>query len=208
MKSRIFPGIITILILLNSWSWASSPAAYKIDTERSKIEIKVFRGGFLKMIGHDHSIAAKKFSGVVRFNPADIANSSVDLRIESRSLFVLDDPGVSEKDRKEVQANMEGVKVLNVQEFPSILYHSTEVSDAAKTGENFTLKGRLNLHGVEKGIAFPIHIHLEKNSLHVTGTAAIAQTDFGIKPITGGAGTVRVKDQVHVIFDIFAGRAD
>ena len=37
--------------------------------------------------------------------------------------------------------------------------------------------------------------------------ATIAQTDFGIKPLKGAAGGLRLKNQVDVNFDILAERA-
>jgi len=42
------------------------------------------------------------------------------------------DPGESEKDRKEVQATMEGEKVLDVAKFPEITFTSTAVSTQRK----------------------------------------------------------------------------
>ena len=197
--------LVWTLILSTSWAQAPSPAIYNIDTTRSRIELAVFRSGILKVIGHDHAIVAKSFSGEIRFNPANIGDCTVQLSIDSGSLVVLDDPNVSEKDRKEIQANMEGPKVLSVREFPRITFQSTGVSRT--TREDLILRGKLNLHGVGKEISFPVQIHPENNLLRVTGTATIAQTDFGIKPIKAAAGGLRVKDQVNVKFDIIAERA-
>ncbi len=157
------------------------------------------------MAGHDHAIAAKSFSGEVRFNPINVEESSVTLNIESASLTVLD-PDVPEKERQQVQETMQGIQVLNVRQFPMISFHSTRVSRIAATGEDFMLTGKLNLHGIEKEIAFPVHVHTENNRLRATGTAVILQTDFGIRPITAALGTVRVKDQVKVKFDFAAER--
>ncbi len=197
-----------VLILSAAWAKAPSDAVYRIDPAHSRIELTVFKSGLLKMIGHDHSIAARSFSGQVRFNPGNISDSSVQLNIDARSLVVLDDPNVSEKDRQEIQANMEGEKVLDVRKFPQITFHSTEIGRSAPAGERLMLRGRLNLHGAEREIAFLVQLHPEANSLHVTGTAVIAQTDFGIKPIKAAAGGVRVKDQINVKFDIYAEKAD
>lgn len=208
MKSMNLSSTIMLLVLSTALNQTPSPAVYRIDPARSKIELVVFKSGLLKAIGHDHAIAAKSFSGEVRYSPTNLEDSSVNLNIESSFLVVLDDPHVSEKDREQVQANMEGEKVLDARKFPQIAFHSTGVTEIQKTGEDFTLKGTLNLHGQEKAIAFPVHIHPESNLLHVTGSAAIAQTDFGIKPIRGAAGGLRVKDEVYIRFDILAERSN
>jgi|WetSurSiteA1Bulk_404760.scaffolds.fasta_scaffold14110_2 polyisoprenoid-binding protein YceI len=207
MKSIHLSSIVMSLVLSTSWAQEPSPAVYTIDAARSKIEITVFRDGLLKGMGHDHTVAAKSFSGEARFNSVNLKDSSVHLNIESGSLVVLDS-NVSEKDRKEIQATMLGAKVLNVNEFPKILFHSAGVSNATKTGEDLTLNGRLNLHGVEREISFPVQIHQENNLLRATGMVAIAQTDFGIKPVKAALGTVRVKDQIKVEFDFLAVRVN
>ena len=201
-------SIVVAFLLSTSLAQSPSPTIYSVDPAHSRIELTVFRSGLLKMIGHDHTIAAKGFSGRVRFNAENIGDSSVQLNIDAKSLVVLDDPSVSEKDRQQIQANMEEAKVLDVREFSQITFHSTEIGRTAPAGESLLLRGRLKLHGVEKEIAFPVQLYLETNRLRVTGTAVIAQTDFGIKPIKAVAGGLRLKDQVNVKFDILAERSN
>ena len=194
-------------IALTAWAQSPDPFPYKIDPGRSRLEIEVFKGGLLKVLGHDHTVAAKRFSGTVQFDPNNLKGSSVSLSIESSSLTVLD-PHASDKDRNEVQATMEGPKVLNVQEFPRIAFSSTHVKEAIAKGDSFEIEltGRLNLHGSERNITFPVRINFEKNLLRAAGTASISQTDFGMVPIKLGGGAVRVKDQIKVNFDFLAER--
>jgi polyisoprenoid-binding protein YceI len=199
--------IITSLFLSNSWSQAQVPAVYNIDAAKSRIELAVHRAGLLKVAGHDHVIEARKFSGEVRFDSRKVADSSVSLKVEAGSLIVLD-PDTPEKDREEVQATMLGAQVLDTKEFHEILFHSTKVSYGGRTTEDLTLTGKLTLHGIEKEIAFPVHIHVEQNLLRASGTVTIAQTDFGIKPIIIGLGMIRVADKVRVDFNLLAERAN
>ena len=208
IKAVTLSCIVWTLILSTSSAQAPSRAVFSVNAARSRIELTVFRAGLLKMIGHDHAILARSFSGEVRFNPANVEDSSVQLIIESGSLIVLDAHGVSENHRKEIQANMEGVQVLNIQEFPQIMFRSTEVRRAATCGGDLTLRGELRLHGVQKEIVFPVQVMQEKNLLRVTGRAEINQTDFGIKPIKAAAGGLRVKDRMDVKFEILAERAN
>lgn len=198
--------MITLLFLPISWAKASTPALYNIDAAKSRIEIRVYRSGILKVAGHDHKIAARSFSGEVLFDPLKIADSSISLNIESRSLTVLD-PDVSEKEREEVQTTMLGARVLHIEEFPEIQFRSTKVSHLSGTGEDFLLTGKLLLHGMDKEIAFPVHLHIEQNLLQATGTVAINQTDFGMEPIAIGLGMIRVADKIQINFDCLAERA-
>ncbi len=202
-------GISLILMALTGGARLPSVAVYNIDPGRSRIEIDVFKGGLFKVFGHDHKIAAKRFSGTVRYDAGSVDRSAVSLSIEADSLTVLDPP-IAEKERSEVQATMDGVEVLDVKAFPRIVFSSTQVSHVKQTadGSEVMLAGRLNLHGVEREIAFPIHLRVQEGMLRATGTALLAQSDFGIAPVRVMGGTVRVKDQVHIDFDIVAGRAN
>src|ERR1700756_2209463 len=149
---RPLPAVLLFpLIPLSAFAQASTP--YSIDPQQSKMEIHVGKEGAFKAFGHDHLIAAKQVSGEVQFDSQKIDQSSVRLQVPTKSITVID-PGESEKDRKEVQATMEGEKVLDVAKFPEITFTSTGISAAKKTSDGWelTLSGKLHLHGVEKPI--------------------------------------------------------
>jgi len=101
---------------------------------------------------------------------------------------------------------MEGEKVLDVARFPEIAFTSTSVSGAKKTpnGWELTLAGKLNLHGVEKPVTFPLRVTANANELHGEGELSVLQTDYGITPVKAGGGTVKVKDKLKITFSIVA----
>jgi polyisoprenoid-binding protein YceI len=197
-----------LISLFATLSAAAQGAPYAIDTQQSKMEIHVGKEGAFKAFGHDHLIAAKQVSGEVQFDPQKLDNSSVRLQVPTKSITVID-PGESEKDRKEVQATMEGEKVLDVAKFPEITFTSTSISAAKKTpdGWELTLSGKLNLHGVEKPVTFPLKVRADNNVLRGQGEVAILQTDYGITPVKVGGGTVKVKDKLKITFSIVASAA-
>jgi hypothetical protein len=47
-------------------------------------------------------------------------------------------------------------------------------------------------------------VRLNGNRMTATGEATVRQSDFGIRPVSAGGGTVRVKDEVGVVFTIVA----
>src|SRR5260370_17724516 len=136
---------------------AQGSGSYSIDSQQSKTEIHVYKEGVFKAFGHDHLIAAKQVSAQAHFHPHKINQSPVRLKIPTKSITVID-PGESEKDRHEVQATMEGEKVLDVAKFPEITFNSTAVSHSKKISDGWelTLAGKLNLHGVKKPVTFPL----------------------------------------------------
>src|SRR6202048_2710672 len=168
-----------MIVLLAPFSVkAQGSGSYSIDSQQSKTEIHVYKEGVFKAFGHDHLIAAKQISGQAQFDPQKIDQSTVRLKIPTKSITVID-PGESEKDRKEVQATMEGEKVLDVAKFSEITFTSTSVSAAKKTSDawELTLSGNLNLHGVEKPVTFPLQVRADNNQLHAQGEVSILQTD-------------------------------
>ena len=186
---------------------AQNIRSYSIDPRQSKVEIHVGKQGAFSAFGHDHLVAAKQVSGDAKFNEQKPDQSSVRLKIPTKSITVID-PGESEKDRKEVQATMEGEKVLDIAKFPEITFTSTSVSHAKKIpdGWELTLSGKLNLHGVEKPVTFPLRITANANEVHGKGELSVLQTDYGITPVKAGGGTVKVKDELKITFTIVAAK--
>jgi polyisoprenoid-binding protein YceI len=194
-----------VLLLIPSASLSQDSSNYSVDAQQSKVEIHVGKEGAFKAFGHDHLISARQVSGQAEFDPQKIDRSSVSLRIPTKSITVVD-PGESEKDRQDVQATMEGEKVLDVGKFPEITFTSSSVSAAKKTSDGWelTLDGKLNLHGVAKPVSFLLHIRADASELHGQGELSVLQTDYGITPVKVGGGTVKVKDKLKITFDIVA----
>ena len=207
MRLSYLIGVLAMLIAVTVAAQSPSGALYGIVPSGSKIQVEVFREGLLKTFGHDHLIEAKIFSGTVHFNADKVEESSLSLNIEAKSLTAID-PGEAEKDRRDVQATMVGAQVLDVESFPRITFRSTGVHLIKKAGTDWevTLTGKLNLHGVEKPISFPVRVRLDKTRLTAHGEVFIAQTDFGIEPVKVAGGTVRVKDRIKLDFTIVAER--
>jgi polyisoprenoid-binding protein YceI len=186
-------------------AYGQNRAVYTVDAKQSKIEIHVYREGFLKAFGHDHQIVAGEFSGTVRLAAPDPSASSVTFVVETKSLTVLD-PGEAEKDRKEVQDTMLGEKVLDATRFPRIEFVSSKVRVTTQKGEatDLEVEGTLSLHGAAKPANLPVRILVRGGQLTADGEVSLLQTDYGITPVKVGGGTVRVKDKVKISLHIVA----
>ncbi len=161
-----------------------------IDPHRSVMTVRVSKAGVFSALGHDHEIAAPISRGAV--NPAA---REVELHVNAAALIVRD-PGVSGKDRSEIQATMLGPKVLDTQRYAEIAFRSTAV-EAAGTG-SWRVRGNLTLHGQ----THPVAVEVREKGGHYTGISRFKQTEFGITPVKAGGGTIRVKDEVRIEFDI------
>ena len=170
---------------------ADSSDSRKIDGTHSTITVHVYKSGFLSAFGHNHEIQAPIQSGEVKeSDPA-----SVELRVDARKLQVLD-PEVSERTRAQIQDTMNGMQVLDVAHFPEIRFQSNSVEP--KGPGHWIAHGNLALHGKEQPIAVEVTLKGER----YRGSARPKQTDFGITPVTVAGGTVKVKDEVEIEFEI------
>jgi len=115
--------------------------------------------------------------------------------VDARQLRVLD-KDVSAKDRAEIQETMLGPKVLDSEKFPEILFRSSHVE---RLGDGkWVVEGSLTLHGQTR----LIRVQVEGQGGHYRGWAQLKQKDFGMTPVVVAGGTVKVKDEVRVEFDV------
>jgi polyisoprenoid-binding protein YceI len=187
--TRLALEILTIVVCLGPNNLYAQPQA--IDVNKSSLKIRVFKSGAFSAFAHDHEIQAPIDEGKIDSS----ASPSVQLRVDSRKMRVLD-PEVSVDKRAEIQHTMEGNAVLDVEHFPEISYRSASIT---KTGDaRWEVRGNLNLHGVSQ----PVVVVVSFEAGHYRGSASFKQSNFGISPIRIAGGTVKVKDEVKIEFDI------
>ncbi len=170
---------------------AASSDVREIDGSHSTMTVCVYKSGFLSAFGHNHEVQAPIQSGQVR----ETGNPSVELRVDARNLRVLD-PEVSDGTRAQIQETMLGTQVLDANHFTEIRFQSTSVE--AKGPGHWIVHGNLVLHGKDHTIAVEVTLKDER----YRGSASLKQTDFGITPVTVAGGTVKVKDEVKIEFEI------
>jgi polyisoprenoid-binding protein YceI len=172
------------------WTGAARAQPHAIDAAKSVMTVRVYKTGVFSALGHDHQITAPVSGGKV-----DAKAGEVELRVKAGALKV-SDPGVSDKDRVEIQTTMLGTEVLDAQHNAEIVFKSTGAEPAGAGA--WTVHGNLTLHGQTR----PVTVAVRESTGHYTGTASLKQSDFGIKPVTAGGGTVKVKDEIKIEFDI------
>jgi len=89
-------------------------------------------------------------------------------------------------------------EALESSTFPKAVFDLKEV--VSKGGDNYVLKGTMNLHGVSKAMNFEGTITEEGNKVRIKAQSSMKMTDFGIKPIKMMFLTVR--DQVDLSVDV------
>ena len=185
MRSRAFPLAVALATACLSLA-QSTP----IDTTRSKITIHVDKTGVFSFAGDKHEVTAPLASGTV-----DEKAGTVEFAIDARKLQVLD-PLLDEKKRVEVQKTMLGPSVLDSAQYTEIKFHSTKATPAGSSAWDVT--GDLTLHGQ----THPVSVSVKKEHGIYTGSAKLTQTEFGITPVAVAGGTVKVKDELKLDFQI------
>ena len=171
-------------------TWAEDPGVHAMDAAKSTMTVRVFKSGLFAAFGHEHEISAPIERGSFHED-----NPSVELAVDARKLRVMD-KDVGDKDRAEIQETMLGPKVLDTQQFREIRFRSTQV-DRLGDGK-WLVHGDLTLHGQTR----PVQVKVEGQNGRYRGSAELKQKDFGITPVTVAGGTVKVKNEVRIEFDI------
>jgi len=189
-----FPRPLCALALLTAVAMVSSPGisgqTQKIDVKQSSFKISVFKSGFFSAFGHNHEIQAPISGGTV-----DQSKLSVALSVRSADLRVLD-PEASPSTRADVQKTMLGPEVLDSGRFPQISFQSTSIE--ASGSSHWRVRGDLTLHGQTK----PLTLDVTLENGHYRGSLMLKQRDFGIAPVSVAGGTVKVKNEIKIEFDI------
>jgi hypothetical protein len=169
---------------------ADSQSGREMDTEKSVLTIRVYKAGLFSTFAHDHEIRAFIHQGSF-----DEVRRTVQFVVMAGSLRVLD-PGVSDKDRSDIQGTMLGPKVLDSEKFPEVQFRSTRIEQAGNG--KWTAEGELTLHGQ----SHPVKAVVEGREGRYHGSAQLRQKDFGITPISLAGGSVKVKDEVRIEFEV------
>lgn len=182
---------------------------YRIDTKRSRFTVRAFVTGVLSAFGHNPIIAIRDFTGEAEFAPGTLENASLRLTVKAASLESVDD--LSTRERQEIE-RVTRDEVLEASRFPEITFESFEIN-GNNVGEGMyrvEIVGELSLRGVKNRCAFDTQVWVAAETLRANGEVMVRQSDFEIKPVSAVAifsisgGTIRVKDELKISFDIVA----
>jgi polyisoprenoid-binding protein YceI len=183
----------------------SRTRTYTIVPSESSFRVFVGKTGLFSALAHDHDIGVKSFNGRVVVPEAGASGGSLEMEVDATSLEVLDTKP-SESDKKKIFDSMHN-EVLQSAKHPKITFKSVSVGDVKQTGNDaysFVVNGDLTLRGVTKRIAVPVAATVTPQQIRATGKYTLKQTDYGIKPYSAAGGTIKVKDEVAVNFNIVA----
>jgi polyisoprenoid-binding protein YceI len=181
----------------------TKPVTYRIDPKQSRFSVQAFAEGLFSAFGHDPRFNAGDLSGEVQMEEGNLASAALDLSVKAASLRVADD--VSEKDRAEIERMMHD-DVLESSRYPEIIFQG-QAAAVDRIYEGFyrvKITGQLSLHGTTREHAIDTQVRLVENGLRAEGETQLRQSDYGIKRVSVAGGTLKVKDEVKLSFNIVA----
>lgn len=183
---------------------------YKIDNEGSLLTLRVYRGGLMARLGHDHVIASHDVQGYIALNRAG-GQCHADIFVPLK-LLIVDDPQLraaanldtapSENDIANTKTNM--LKSIDAKNFPFVQLFSEDCS-AGLSGQRIPVE--LTFHGITQRRNLQIKMEeINDERLVISGEFSINQKDFDIQPFSVMGGLLKVKDGVDISYQLTAQR--
>ena len=177
---------------------AQAPAdsvVYRLDPA-TRLVVKTGKAGFLGFAGHTHVIRARTVSGSLVYHPGK-PTSYLRLKVPTDSLEVLTPPDTAEI-RQVTEAMREDV--LHVDKHREMTFAADSLQ---ATSGKMELQLAVTMNGVTRKVPVTADVTIGSDSVRAAGTFTVMQSDFGIKPYSGGpAGTVKVADRLTFCFDL------
>lgn len=188
-------------------------ARYRVVADGTLVYARVFRGGSLSKLGHNHVIEFPDVRGDI-FVAGEIGKSLFDISVTPAGAVV--DPAdlrksqgaefnttISDNARARTRQNMLGREVLDAADYPYVNISSTSIEGSLKKA---MVTVDLTLKGVTRSMTIPVAIDVDDDRLIAKGRFALLQSAFGMEPFSVLGGALKVKDRVEVVFTIAAHR--
>jgi polyisoprenoid-binding protein YceI len=176
---------------------------YAIDPGASRFSVQAFATGLLSPFGHNPRIGILDYDGEIHCVPETYDKAWVRVKVRTAKLDVLDE--MKNDDLKRLEQTMYG-QILETERFAEAVYESKQIT-VQKMSEDLVLArvtGDLSFHGVIQSHSFEARVMTMGIMLRISGEFSLRQSDYGIKPVSFAAGTLRLKDEVKFKFELVA----
>jgi hypothetical protein len=163
---------------------------YVFGPDTGKLEVHTRKSGAAAKAGHNLRIEVTTWNATLDLDEP----GSLTLSADSRSLRVIEGTGGVMPLGDDEKAAIPQTIDEEILEGKPIKFRSTHV---ARSGSSVDVEGELELDGARAPVSFGLTV----DDGHLTGSAKLKQTDFGIKPYSALFGTLKVADEVEVTVD-------
>lgn len=136
---------------------------WKIIAAESKLQFQAV------LYGAPFTGEFKNFSGIIIFNPDDLANARADIRIDMKNVVT----GDADRDK-----NIVGPEWFDSEKFPESRFVSQKFEKA--DGNNYVAIGDLTIHGMTMPLALPFALDIKDKKAHMTAKVSLNRLNFAI----------------------------
>jgi polyisoprenoid-binding protein YceI len=169
---------------------------HRFGPDNASLSVKTGRTGAAAKAGHDLVLGVKTWQGTLEVGE-DPARTTMELKADATSLRVQRGTGGMKALDDDDKANIHQTIDDEVLRRRDIVFRSTRVQPAADGGA-LAVEGELTLNGETRAIAFDLHV---AGDGALGATIRVTQTLWGLKPYSALFGTLKVLDDVEVVFE-------
>jgi len=198
--------LITIAVSLP----LAAQSSYLVSRADSYLLAITDKSGLFSFAAHRHAILATQWMAQMNIDANDLTRSSLEITAPLSGLVIDSeegrrkadlDSGPSASDVKKIQTRMLSPDVLDPARYPAMHFKSVAVERAGS--DTLKVTGDFELHGHSHRVTVPVsYKQSSTGGLVFSGRFDFRQTDFGLKPESVAGGTVHVKDEVTIKFQV------
>jgi polyisoprenoid-binding protein YceI len=175
-------------------SWTQGTHA--LGPENATLSVRTGRGGAAAKAGHDLLIDVTSWQATLEVGE-DQTPASIALHADAASLRVREGTGGMQALGDDDKASISQTIDDEVLKGKGIEFRSSEVLPGADG--RIGVRGKLKLVGNTRPIEFDLSVSADGK---LSASAALKQTDWGIKPYSTLFGALKVADEVEVVLDV------
>jgi hypothetical protein len=168
---------------------------YELGPENGTLRIRTGRRGGAAKAGHDLLIEVSDWKATIDASDGP-AQTRMSLSADGKSMRVLEGTGgmmtLGDSDKDGIRQTIDEEILMG----SSIEFRSTDVQVDGNGGP-LQVRGDLELLGKTAPVSFTLQSGADG---HLTGSAKLTQSDWGIKPYSALFGALKVADEVEVEF--------
>jgi polyisoprenoid-binding protein YceI len=176
---------------------------FKFDPTQSRLSVHASATGMLSVFAHSPTFRVRQLGGIIAFPPEASESPRIELNVRADSLELQDHVGQTE--RREIEGRM-CEEVLEAPRFPEIVYRAEHAAMTRLGPGHFRIqiRGELDLHGVRRAHPVEAELWIYDEGVQLRGNTVLRMSDHGIRPVTALGGTIRLRDELALTFDLVA----
>jgi hypothetical protein len=185
---------------------ADITGTYELGPGDGRVLVKTGREGLAARAGHDLTLEITRWSAQVTVPAAEgggiaIAAATLTAELDLGSLAVREGTGgakpLTDRDRRDIQGQAR--KILGDPAQASFTSARIIPSSSAGSAANGAVEGTLTMRGTSRPLRLQV---ISPAPGQFRGSATVRQTDFGITLYSGFFGTLKLKDEIAVEFEV------